>query len=53
MVHRHSLFWRIFAVNAGLLGVVALLLLLSPVEIEVFHDPAHPSAIHLPVFELK
>ena len=34
MVHRHSLFWRIFAVNAGLLGVVALLLLLSPVEID-------------------
>jgi two-component system sensor histidine kinase UhpB len=28
-----SLFWRVFAVNAGLLGGIALLLLLSPVEI--------------------
>ena len=34
MVHRRSLFWRVFAVNAGLLGAVALLLLLSPVEID-------------------
>jgi two-component system sensor histidine kinase UhpB len=34
MVHRRSLFWRVFAVNAGLLSVVALLLLLSPVEID-------------------
>jgi putative CocE/NonD family hydrolase len=25
---------------------------LTPVDIEIFHDPAHPSAIHLPVFEL-
>jgi putative CocE/NonD family hydrolase len=25
---------------------------LMPVDIEVFHDPARPSAIHLPVFEL-
>jgi two-component system sensor histidine kinase UhpB len=32
--NRLSLFWRIFAVNAGLLGVVALLLLVSPVEID-------------------
>jgi two-component system sensor histidine kinase UhpB len=29
-----SLFWRVFAVNAGLLGGIALLLLLSPVEID-------------------
>ena len=29
-----SLFWRVFAVNAGLLGVVAVLLLFSPVEID-------------------
>jgi two-component system sensor histidine kinase UhpB len=28
-----SLFWRVFAVNAGLLGAIALLLLFSPVEI--------------------
>ncbi len=34
MVHRRSLFWRVFAVNAGLLSAVALLLLLSPVEID-------------------
>jgi putative CocE/NonD family hydrolase len=25
---------------------------LLPVDIEIFHDPAHPSAIHLPVHEL-
>jgi putative CocE/NonD family hydrolase len=25
---------------------------LVPVDIEIFHDPARPSAIHLPVFEL-
>jgi two-component system sensor histidine kinase UhpB len=32
---RRSLFWgRVFAVNAGLLGVIAVLLLLSPVEID-------------------
>jgi two-component system, NarL family, sensor histidine kinase UhpB len=34
MVRRHSLFWRVFAVNAGLLGAIALLLLFSPVEID-------------------
>jgi two-component system, NarL family, sensor histidine kinase UhpB len=34
MARRRSLFWRVFAVNAGLLGTVALLLLLSPVEID-------------------
>jgi two-component system sensor histidine kinase UhpB len=34
MVHGRSLFWRVFAVNAGLLSAVALLLLLSPVEID-------------------
>jgi two-component system sensor histidine kinase UhpB len=31
---RLSLFWRVFAVNAGLLGAIALLLLVSPVEID-------------------
>jgi two-component system sensor histidine kinase UhpB len=31
---RVSLFWRVFAVNAGLLGGIALLLLVSPVEID-------------------
>jgi two-component system, NarL family, sensor histidine kinase UhpB len=34
MARRRSLFWRVFGVNAGLLGVVALLLLFSPVEID-------------------
>jgi two-component system, NarL family, sensor histidine kinase UhpB len=34
MARRRSLFWRVFAVNAGLLGAIALLLLFSPVEIE-------------------
>jgi two-component system sensor histidine kinase UhpB len=29
-----SVFWRVFAVNAGLLGVLAVLLLFSPVEID-------------------
>ena len=31
---RLSLFWRVFAVNAGLLGGIAVLLLASPVEID-------------------
>ena len=34
MKHPLSVFWRVFAVNAGLLGVLAALLLLSPVEID-------------------
>jgi two-component system, NarL family, sensor histidine kinase UhpB len=29
-----SVFWRVFAVNAGLLGILAALLLFSPVEID-------------------
>ena len=35
-----SVFWRVFIVNAGLLGVLAALLLFSPVEI---HDPIRPT----------
>jgi two-component system sensor histidine kinase UhpB len=31
---RRSLFWRVFAVNAGLLGGIAVLLLVSPIEID-------------------
>ena len=31
---RVSLFWRVFAVNAGLLGAIAVLLLVTPVEID-------------------
>ena len=34
MVRRSSLFWRVFAVNTGLLGAIAALLLFSPVEID-------------------
>jgi two-component system, NarL family, sensor histidine kinase UhpB len=34
MARRRSLFWRVFAVNAGLLGAIAVLLLFSPVEID-------------------
>jgi two-component system sensor histidine kinase UhpB len=34
MAHGRSLFWRVLAVNAGLLGAIALLLLFSPVEID-------------------
>jgi two-component system, NarL family, sensor histidine kinase UhpB len=34
MIRRYSLFWRVFAVNGGLLGAIALLLLFSPVEID-------------------
>jgi two-component system, NarL family, sensor histidine kinase UhpB len=34
MARSPSLFWRVFAVNAGLLGLVAVLLLFSPVEID-------------------
>jgi two-component system, NarL family, sensor histidine kinase UhpB len=34
MARRRSLFWRVFAVNAGLLGAIAMLLLFSPVEID-------------------
>jgi two-component system, NarL family, sensor histidine kinase UhpB len=34
MARRGSLFWRVFAVNAGLLCAIALLLLFSPVEID-------------------
>ena len=35
-----SVFWRVFAVNAGLLGVLAALLLFSPVEIDA---PVRPT----------
>jgi two-component system sensor histidine kinase UhpB len=35
-----SVFWRVFAVNGGLLGVLAALLLFSPVEI---HAPIRPT----------
>jgi two-component system, NarL family, sensor histidine kinase UhpB len=34
MARSPSLFWRVFVVNAGVLGAIALLLLFSPVEID-------------------
>jgi two-component system, NarL family, sensor histidine kinase UhpB len=34
MAPSRSLYWRVFAVNAGLLGVVAAVLLVSPIEID-------------------
>ncbi len=34
MARHRSLFWHVFAVNAGLLGAIAVLLLFSPVEID-------------------
>jgi two-component system sensor histidine kinase UhpB len=34
MARSLSLFWRVFVVNAGVLGAIALLLLFSPVEID-------------------
>ena len=34
MARPPSLFWRVFAVNAGLLVAIALLLVFSPVEID-------------------
>src|SRR5688572_33106749 len=34
MARSPSLFWRVCAVNAAVLGAIALLLLLSPVEID-------------------
>ena len=40
MAPHRSLFWRVFAVNAGLLGAVAALLLFSPVEIDARIKPA-------------
>jgi two-component system sensor histidine kinase UhpB len=40
MTRSLSVFWRVFAVNAGLLGVLAALLLFSPVEI---HAPIRPT----------
>ena len=39
MARRRSLFWRVFAVNAGLLGTIALLLLVTPIEIDAPIEP--------------
>jgi len=41
-----------FARNTGTDEPFGTATKLVPVDIEIFHDPARPSAIHLPVFEL-
>ncbi|MEO6015301.1 MAG: CocE/NonD family hydrolase [Devosia sp.] len=41
-----------FARNTGTDEPFGTATKLVPVDIEIFHDPAHPSAIHLPVYEL-
>ena len=41
-----------YARNTGTDEPYATTTTLVPVDIEIFHDPAHPSAIHLPVFDL-
>jgi two-component system sensor histidine kinase UhpB len=45
-----TLFWRIFSVNATLLGVVALLLLLSPVEIDAPIKPTQAAIVLIGLF---
>ncbi|HEY7793126.1 MAG TPA: histidine kinase [Gaiellaceae bacterium] len=40
-----SLFWRVFAVNATLLGAIALLLLFSPVEIDAPIKPTQAAIV--------
>jgi two-component system sensor histidine kinase UhpB len=44
-----SLFWRVFAVNAGLLALIALLLIVTPVTI---HAPPKPVEVAIIVFGL-
>ena len=41
-----------YARNTGTDEPLATATNLLPVEIEVFHDPARPSAIHLPAYEV-
>jgi len=41
-----------FARNTGTDEPFGTATTLLPVDVEIFHDPARPSAIHLPVFEL-
>ena len=45
MAGRRSLFWRVFAVNAGLLGAIAALLLFSPIEIDAPIKPTQALVI--------
>jgi two-component system sensor histidine kinase UhpB len=44
-----SLFWRVFAVNAGLLALIALLLIVTPVTI---HAPPKPVEVAIILFGL-
>jgi two-component system sensor histidine kinase UhpB len=44
-----SLFWRVFAVNAGLLALIALLLIVTPVTL---HAPPKPVEVAIVVFGL-
>lgn len=41
-----------FARNTGTDEPLAEATTLVPADIEIFHDPAHPSAIHIPAFEI-
>ena len=41
-----------FARNTGTDEPFGTATKLLPVDIEIFHDPDHPSALHLPVYEL-
>jgi len=41
-----------YARNTGTDEPIATATTLLPVDIEIFHDPEHPTAIHLPVFEI-
>jgi two-component system sensor histidine kinase UhpB len=47
---RLPLFWRVFAVNAALLGLIALLLLFSPVEIHAPIKPTQAAIVLLGLF---
>jgi putative CocE/NonD family hydrolase len=41
-----------YARNTGTDEPIVTATTLIPVDIEIFHDPEHPTAIHLPVFEI-
>ena len=41
-----------FARNTGTDEPIGEATRLLPADMEIFHDPQHPTAIHLPVFEL-
>jgi hypothetical protein len=41
-----------YARNTGADEPLAEARTLIPADIEIFHDPDHPSAIHIPAFEI-